>query len=78
MYLGDRGPLSSLSDSDHYVVGTSHIPSRTLPNHFLVLISTALIFIQHSTSNQIQLLLADKSALIAAATDLGSAPPRFV
>jgi hypothetical protein len=34
-------------------VGTSHIPSRTLPNHFLLLISTASVFIQRSTSNQI-------------------------
>jgi hypothetical protein len=33
----------------------------------------ALIFIQRSTTNQIQLLFADQSALTAAATSLGSA-----
>jgi hypothetical protein len=64
--------------ANNTTVGTSHIPSCTLPNHFLVLISTALVFIQRSTANQIQLLFTDQSALTAAATGLGSAPPRFV
>jgi hypothetical protein len=40
-----------------------------------------LVFIQRSTTNQIQLLFNDQSALTALTTDatcLGSAPPRFV
>jgi hypothetical protein len=35
-------------------------------------------FLQRSTANQIQLLFPDQSALTAAATGLGSVPPRFV
>jgi hypothetical protein len=57
----------------HVDVGTSHVPSRMLTNHILLLISTVLVFIQRSTNNQIQLLFTDQSALTAAATSLGSA-----
>jgi hypothetical protein len=37
----------------------------------------ALVFIQRSTTNQIQLLFADQSVLTAATTSLGSAHPRL-
>jgi hypothetical protein len=60
-----------------HITGSSHIYAAllysSLANHILLLISTTLVFIQRSTTNQIQLLFADQSALTAAATSLGSA-----